>query len=141
MGTGELRKIHSRVSWMLSPVDKSITVSAPQRIDHTSLSTSSSMLDVTAELPMLAFTLMRKLRPIIIGSLSGWLMLLGITARPRATSSRTNSAVISVGMDALNEWPFFGSRSVAKRSASCARTRFSRTAMYSISGVMMPRRA
>ena len=33
--------IHSRVSWMLRPVDRSITVSAPQRIDQTSLSTSA----------------------------------------------------------------------------------------------------
>src|SRR5665647_1898514 len=90
---------------MFSPVDKSITVSAPQRIDQTSLSTSSSLDEVTAELPMLALTFTRKLRPMIIGSLSGWLMLFGITARPRATSSRTNSAVMSFGNDAPNEWP------------------------------------
>jgi hypothetical protein len=35
--------------------------------------------------------LTRKLRPMIIGSDSGWLMLLGMMARPRAISSRTNS--------------------------------------------------
>ena len=29
----------------------------------------------------------------IIGSVSGWLMLAGMMARPRATSSRTNSGV------------------------------------------------
>ena len=37
--------IHSRVVWMLRPVDKSITVSAPQRIAHTIFSTSSSTED------------------------------------------------------------------------------------------------
>jgi hypothetical protein len=53
---------------------------------------------VTAELPMLALIFTRKLRPMIIGSSSGWLMLAGMMARPRATSSRTNSGVISAGM-------------------------------------------
>ena len=33
----------------------------------------------------------------IIGSVSGWLMLAGMMARPRAISSRTNSGVISIG--------------------------------------------
>src|SRR5207237_23864 len=42
IGTGELRTIHSRVSWMLRPVDRSMTVSAPQRIAHTILSTSDA---------------------------------------------------------------------------------------------------
>ncbi len=105
MGTGELRMIHSRVSWMFLPVDKSITVSAPQWVDHTSFSTSSAIDDDTAELPMLAFTLVRKLRPMIIGSDSGWLMLFGITARPRATSERTNSGVITSGIFAPQDWP------------------------------------
>src|SRR5574343_1372749 len=100
IGTGELRRIHSRVSWMFLPVDKSITVSPPQRIDQVILSTSSPILEVTAELPMLALILVRKLRPIIIGSDSGWLMLLGMIARPRAISSRTNSGVISAGIAA-----------------------------------------
>ncbi len=40
--------IQSRMLWMLRPVDRSITVSAPQRIDHTSFSTSSATEDVTA---------------------------------------------------------------------------------------------
>ena len=75
--------IHSRVVWMLRPVDRSMTVSAPQRVAHTILSTSSSMEEVTAELPMLALILTRKLRPMIIGSSSGWLMLAGMMARPR----------------------------------------------------------
>ena len=35
---------------------------------------------------MLALILTRKLRPMIIGSLSGWLMLFGMMARPRAIS-------------------------------------------------------
>ena len=71
IGTGELRMIHSRVSWMFLPVERSITVSAPQRIAQVILSTSSAMPEVTAELPMLALILVRKLRPMIIGSLSG----------------------------------------------------------------------
>jgi hypothetical protein len=93
-GHGALRRIHSRVSWMFLPVERSITVSAPQRMDQTIFSTSSSMEEVTAELPMLALIFTRKLRPMIIGSSSGWLMLAGMMARPRATSSRTNSGVM-----------------------------------------------
>src|SRR5271170_6860869 len=98
IGTGELRMIHSRVVWMLRPVDRSITVSAPQRIDQTILSTSSAMEEATAELPILALIFTRKFRPMIIGSLSGWLMLFGMMARPLAISSRTNSGVISLGI-------------------------------------------
>src|ERR671918_507521 len=56
MGTGLLRMIHSRVVWMSGPVERSMTVSAPHRVDHVSLSTSSAIDDVTAELPMLALT-------------------------------------------------------------------------------------
>jgi len=41
MATGLLRMIHSRVSWMFLPVDRSITVSPPQRIDQVIFSTSS----------------------------------------------------------------------------------------------------
>src|SRR6201991_4483566 len=100
IGTGELRTIHSRVSWMLRPVDRSMTVSAPQRIAHTILSTSEATSDATALLPILALILTRKLRPIAIGSDSGWLMLLGMMARPRAISSRTNSGVTKSGIDA-----------------------------------------
>src|SRR5216683_480097 len=83
IGIGALRRIQSRVVWMLRPVERSITVSAPQRIAHTILSTSSSTDEVTAELPMLALILVRKLRPMIIGSSSAWLMLDGMIARPR----------------------------------------------------------
>lgn len=79
---------------MFFPVDKSIIVSAPQRHAQTAFSTSSSMLDVTALFPMLAFIFTKKLRPTIMGSLSGWLILFGMIARPAATSLRTNSGVI-----------------------------------------------
>ncbi len=89
-----------------------MTVSAPQRMAQTIFSTSSSIEEVTAELPMLALIFTRKLRPMIIGSLSGWLMFAGMMARPRATSSRTNSGVMP-----------------------------SRMAMNSISGVTIPLRA
>src|SRR5712671_2198207 len=100
IGIGAFRRIHSRVVWMLRPVDRSITVSAPQRIAHTILSTSDATSDATALLPILALILTRKLRPIAIGSVSGWLMLLGMIARPLATSSRTNSGVTESGMAA-----------------------------------------
>ena len=85
---------------MLRPVERSITVSAPQRIAQTSFSTSSATPELTAELPILALTLTRKLRPIAIGSSSRWLMLAGMIARPRATSSRTNSGVTNSGIAA-----------------------------------------
>ena len=143
MGTGLLRMIQSRVVWMFLPVDRSITVSPPQRIDQTSFSTSSSMLLVTAELPMLALIFTRKLRPMIIGSISGWLMLAGMMARPRATSSRTNSGVMTSGITAPMGLPL--RRASRLGSLRCSRVHsrrpFSRSAMYSISGVMMPRRA
>src|SRR5207248_8727471 len=100
MGTGELRRIHSRVAWMFLPVLRSITVSAPHLVAQRIFSTSSSMLEAMALLPMLALIFTRKLRPMIIGSSSGWLILAGIIARPRATSDRTNSGVISEGIDA-----------------------------------------
>ena len=74
--------------------------SASQRIAHTIFSTSSATPELTAELPMLALTLTRKLRPIAIGSKSTWLMLAGIIARPRATSLSTNSGVTNSGISA-----------------------------------------
>src|SRR5918995_1860644 len=67
---------------MCLPVDRSITLSPPQRIAHVIFSTSSPIDDVTAELPMFALIFTRKLRPMIIGSDSGWVTLLGMTARP-----------------------------------------------------------
>src|SRR5438045_3099651 len=98
MGTGLLRMIHSRVAWIFLPVDRSITVSAPHLVAQRIFSTSSSIEDATALLPMLALIFTRKFRPMIIGSDSGWLMLAGMMARPRATSERTNSGVISAGI-------------------------------------------
>src|ERR1044071_5285127 len=86
MGTGALRTIHSRVSWMFFPVERSITVSAPHLMDHLIFSTSSSIEDSTAELPMLALIFTRKLRPMIIGSLSGCLMLAGVMGRRGAAA-------------------------------------------------------
>jgi hypothetical protein len=122
---------------MFRPVERSITVSAPQRMAQTSLSTSSATEEATAELPMLALIFTRKFRPMIIGSVSGWLTLAGMMARPRATSSRTNSGVTWSGMAAPKSSP---SRA-ARASFRAARPRFSRTATYSISGVTMPARA
>src|SRR5918992_5777881 len=100
IGTDALRRIHSRVACMFLPVERSITVSAPHFVDQRIFSTSSSIEEATAEFPMLALILTRKLRPMIIGSDSGWLTLAGMIARPLATSSRTNSGVTDEGMDA-----------------------------------------
>ena len=95
-------------------------MSPPHLQDHTALSTSSSIDDVVAEFPMFVFILTAKFLPIIIGSLSGWLMLAGSTARPAAISERTNSGVMCVLMPNSSQFIF------------------SRMATYSISGVMMP---
>jgi hypothetical protein len=76
---------------MLAPVERSITVSAPHSTECSSFSTSSSIDELTAEFPMFALTFTRKFRPMIIGSLSGWLTLAGRIARPRAISSRTKA--------------------------------------------------
>ena len=46
-------------------------VSAPQRVAHTILSTSSAIEELTAELPMLALTFTANAVPMIIGSLWG----------------------------------------------------------------------
>src|ERR1700686_3993462 len=83
---------------MFLPVERSITVSAPHFVAQRIFSTSSSIDDATALLPMLALILTRKLRPMIIGSDSGWLLFAGMMARPRATSERTNSGVMRFGM-------------------------------------------
>src|ERR1700687_4891571 len=71
IGTGAFLMIHSRVAWMLRPVERSMTVSAPQRIAHTIFSTSSSTEEVTAELPILALILVRKLRPLAMVDVAG----------------------------------------------------------------------
>src|SRR5262249_7545125 len=58
-----------------------------------SFSNSSSILLVTAELPMLALILHAAATPMAIGSnrFCRWTVLAGITMRPRATSARINS--------------------------------------------------
>jgi hypothetical protein len=56
---------------MFFPVLRSITVSAPHFVAQRIFSTSSSIEDATALLPMFALIFTRKLRPIIIGSDSG----------------------------------------------------------------------
>src|SRR5260221_11839324 len=75
---------------MSRPVDKSMTVSAPHNVDHRSFSTSSSIDDETAEFPLLALILTAKLRPIIIGSSSGWLTLAGNDLPPPPTPERAD---------------------------------------------------
>ena len=89
---------------------------------------------------MFALIFTRKLRPMIIGSVSGWLMLFGMIARPRATSSRTNSGVIDL-RDRCAERFAADAGVVTQIAAGASRRWFSRIAMNSISGVMMPLRA
>ena len=91
---------------------------------------------------MLAFTLVEKCLPMIIGSHSGCLKLHGMTACLVATNSRTFSGVnrgaSSAGDSSLINF------SLPKASTSvlrCWRQRFSRVATYAISGVTMPARA
>src|SRR4029079_14823842 len=97
--------IHSRVAWMFLPGDRARTVSAPHFVDQRIFSTSSSIEEAIAELPRFELIFTRKLRPMAIGSLSGGLMLFGIMALPRATSSRTNSGVTWRGIEAPNDSP------------------------------------
>src|SRR3546814_20105762 len=98
IGTGLLRMIHSRVSWMLRPVDRSMTVSAPQRIDQTILSTSAATSLATALLPNLALILSRNLRPIDLGSPPGRYVVLVHIVGPRTTPSRPNTGGPTTGV-------------------------------------------
>ena len=68
-----------------------MTVSAPQSVAQRSFSTSSSIDDATAELPMLALIFTKNFEPMIIGSSSVWLMFAGMIALPAASSLRTSS--------------------------------------------------
>ena len=52
----------------------------------------------------------------IIGSVSGWLMLFGMIARPRATSSRTNSGVIVAGSRRRSSAPRAGGAALSGSS-------------------------
>ena len=117
-----------------------MTVSAPQRIAHTIFSTSSAAVDITAELPMLALILTRKLRPIAIGSTSGWLMFAGMMARPRgdlvAHELRRDEGR-DRGAEATRRRRCFASAS----ASAASRARFSRWATKTISSVTMPARA
>jgi len=61
--------VHYYLNFVTTP--DSVTVSAPHRVVQIIFSTSSSMDDATAELPMFALIFTKKLRPIIIGSSSG----------------------------------------------------------------------
>ena len=112
MGTGEASMMAWRMRGMSPPVERSITVSAPYFTEYSSFSSSSSISDVTAELPMLALILHLDATPMHIGSRLVWLILAGMIMRPRATSARISSG-----------------------------DRFSRRATYSISPVMTPCRA
>ena len=78
------------------------------------------------ELPMLALILVRKLRPMIIGSISGWLMLAGMIARPRATSSRTNSGVMIFWMRRRSSRRDAGAAGAPRGWPRCAGSRGSR---------------
>src|SRR2546428_9120591 len=104
MGTGLFRMIHSRVAWMFLPVERSITVSAPHLMAQRIFSTSSSMLEATALLPMLALIFTRKLRPMIIGSDSGWLILAGGVGRPPPPPLLPKSGGFSAGILFGNPW-------------------------------------
>ena len=68
-------------------------MSAPQRTARISFSNSHCESLDTADLPMLALIFVRAAMPMPIGSspFARWVLLAGITIRPRATSSRTNS--------------------------------------------------
>ncbi len=68
MGTVLARTMASRVALRSPPVDRSITVSAPHFSAQRSFSTSSAVLELTGEAPMLAFTLVSEARPMHIGS-------------------------------------------------------------------------
>src|SRR5262245_33067407 len=97
MGTGEASMMAARMTSMSPPVERSITVSEPRWTAVCSFSSSSSILLVTAELPMLALILQALATPMHIGSrrLARWTLLAGMTIRPRATSSRMSSGARS----------------------------------------------
>jgi hypothetical protein len=68
MGTVEAFTIASRQASRSPPVERSITVSAPQRTDHLIFSTSSCVPLETGLAPRLALTLVLLARPMAIGS-------------------------------------------------------------------------
>ena len=78
---------------MPSPVDRSITVSAPYLRAAKSFASSHSVSLDRADLPILALIFVRAAMPMPIGlsPLARCTLLAGMTKRPRATSARTNS--------------------------------------------------
>src|ERR1051326_1719095 len=94
--------IHSRVSWIFLPVERSITVSAPHLVAQRIFSTSSSMLEATALFPILALIFTRKLRPPLGGPAHLLHFLL---------DERSDGAVPDIGVDLHQEiapptwWP------------------------------------
>ena len=113
-GTVLAAMIACRIASILPPVERSMTVSEPRSTAIFSLASSLSMLEVTAELPMLALILHRALMPMPIGCKPSrrCTVFAGMIIRPRATSDRTSSG-----------------------------SRFSRRATNSISAEITPRRA
>ena len=105
----------SRQASTSPPVERSMTVSAPQRSAQRSFSTSELVSPATGEAPMLALIFVRAARPTPMASspYERCTRLAGMIIRPSATSTRTCSAVRC------------GSRSATRR----------------ISGVTVPRRA
>ena len=92
IGTGlALRMARRNPGRSAMPVERSITVSAPNRSARRSFPISASKPEESADVPMLALTLTENRLPITMGSASGWLTLHGMTARPAATSSHTSS--------------------------------------------------
>jgi hypothetical protein len=112
MGTGDAPMMAFRMAGMSPPVERSMTVSAPYLTEERSFSSSSSIFEVTAELPMLELILHLEATPMHMGSRFWWFTFAGMIIRPRATSERTNSGAM-----------------------------FSRRATYSISSVITPLRA
>src|SRR3972149_9100196 len=70
-GTGLASMMARRMRGRSPPVERSITVSEPYSTENWSFFSSSSMLELTAELPMLALILQVKFVPITIGSRAG----------------------------------------------------------------------
>ena len=92
---------------------------------------------------MLALILTRKLRPMIIGSLSGWLMLAGDDRAAAGDLVADELRRDALGHARAEVVPGVlpRARIAGKRATSSSRSRFSRIATNSISGVTMPRRA
>ena len=68
MGTGEAPMMALRMAGMSPPVERSITVSAPYFTEYCSFSSSPSILDSTAELPIFELILQVEATPMHMGS-------------------------------------------------------------------------